>query len=70
MIEKGGHYSRHYNTPAANPPRPSWRDVLRSLVHRTFYPGIKEGRRRIIPGMPCDTHALGWTDPVYPQKKD
>lgn len=66
MIEKGGHYCRYYNTPAATPPKPTWLDKLRSLMFWTFYPGIKEGRRRVIPGMPYDHHALGWSDPVYP----
>lgn len=66
MIGKGGHYGRHYMTPCGNPPRPSVMDTLRSWAHRTFYPGVQEGRRRIIPGMPCDNHALGWSEPVYP----
>lgn len=71
MIERGGHYSRHYCTPAANPPRPTLMDTLRSLVHKTFWPGEPEGRRRIVPGMPCDNHALGWSETTYPgTKKD
>lgn len=69
MIERGGHYSRHYMTPAANPPRATLMDTLRSLVHKTFWPGEPEGRRRIVPGMPCDNHALGWSEATYPSAK-
>lgn len=65
MIERGGHYTRHYNTPAAIPPEPSIKATLISLWHKLK--GTRpEGRRRIIPGMPCDNHALGWSEPAYP----
>lgn len=67
MIERGGHYGRHYCTPAAQPPARTLRDWLRSIFHPRTQP---EGRRRIIPGMPCDNHALGWSEMVYPDAKN
>lgn len=68
-MQKGGRYTRHYMTPAARPPRPSLYDWFRSLAHKTFWPGEPEGRRRIIPGQAYDAHAVGWSEPVFPQKK-
>lgn len=65
MLERGGHYTRHYCTPCAATPRATLKDALACIRH-ALHCGKPEGRRRIIPGMPCDNHALGWSEPAYP----
>ena len=62
MIEKGGHYGPHYATPAGGRIRADlWR--LSGLEEGP------EGRRRVVPGMPVDNHAMGWQVPAKPGNK-
>lgn len=71
MLETGGHYGRHYCTPAAMPyHRPHPTDALRLFFRRLLRLDDRpEARRRIIPGMPPETHALGFGEMVYPSGK-
>lgn len=70
MLETGGHYGRHYCTPAALPIRTHKADTLRLFFRRILRLDDRpEARRRIIPGMPPETHALGFGEMVYPNKK-
>lgn len=70
MIERGGHWGRHYIAPLAGPIHTDVWQRLELLVRRLS--GLEEGpegRRRVVPGMPVDNHAMGWHVPAMPGKK-
>lgn len=70
MIEKGGHYGPHYSTPAGGRIRADLVQAVRLLLRKLLGLDDKpEGRRRIIPGAPMDSHAMGWEAPAMPGNK-
>ena len=66
MLERGGHWGRHYIAPLAKAtpmgPLARIRAAL-GLRNRT------EARRHILPGQGMDAHAAGWQAPAMPNKK-
>lgn len=71
MIERGGHWGRHYMAPLAGPIHTDVWQRFELLVRRLS--GLEEGpegRRRVVPGMPVDNHAMGWQVPAMPGKKE
>lgn len=65
MLEKGGHWGRHYIAPRAGNCRMTWFDRLKAWLKRE----PQEGRRAIVPGMPIDNHAAGWYPATMPGQK-
>lgn len=67
MLEKGGHWGRHYMAQQAKMrPVTLWERIKAWLMREP-----QEGRRAIVPGMPIDNHAAGWYPATMPgvQKK-
>ena len=65
MLEKGGHWGRHYIAAPAHNCRMTWFDRLKAWLMRE----PQEGRRAIVPGMPIDNHAAGWYLATMPGHK-
>lgn len=69
MIERGGHWGRHYEAPLAGPIHTDMRQRMELLLRKlTGLEDAPEGRRRVVPGMPVDNHAMGWQTPAMPGK--
>lgn len=65
MLEKGGHWGRHYMAPQARKrPVTLWERLMAWLKREP-----KEGRRAIVPGMPMDNHAAGWYPATLPGER-
>ncbi len=72
MIEQGGHYGRHYMAATARDCKQTPMDRLRAWIARRRNRDEEPcpaGRRRITPGMAPESHALGFGEAVYPNKK-
>ena len=65
MLEKGGHWGRHYMAPKAGNCRLTWWDRIKAWLKRE----PQEGRRAIVPGMPIDNHAAGWYPATLPGER-
>lgn len=66
MLEQGGHWGRHYQTPRAHTITMGPLARIRAALTRG---AREEGRRRILPGKPPENHASGWQPAAYPNKK-
>ena len=65
MLEKGGHWGRHYMAPQARKrPVTLWERLMAWLKREP-----QEGRRAIVPGMPIDNHSAGWYPATLPGQK-
>ena len=65
MLEKGGHWGRHYMAPQAKMrPVTLWERIKAWLMREP-----QEGRRAIVPGMPIDNHAAGWYPATLPGER-
>lgn len=65
MLEKGGHWGRHYMAPQARKrPVTLWERLMAWMKREP-----KEGRRAIVPGMPIDNHAAGWYPATLPGER-
>lgn len=64
MIEKGGHWGRHYIAAPAHDCRVTLWERIKAWMARE----PREGRRAIVPGMPIDNHAAGWYPATWPGK--
>ena len=66
MLEKGGHWGRHYMAPQAKMrPVTLWERLMAWLKREP-----QEGRRAIVPGMPIDNHAAGWYPATLPGRRE
>ena len=62
MLEKGGHWGRHYMAQQARKrPVTLWERLMAWMKREP-----QEGRRAIVPGMPIDNHAAGWYPATLP----
>lgn len=57
FMDRGGRYSRHYETPETRPPRAGLLPRIRGWMLRRG-----EGRKRITPGEPNTALGAGWQE--------